>query len=405
MNIVPLRHVAEVRTSSVDKKAQDGEVPVRLCNYMDVYRNDRVHPEMELMVASATPEEVERFRLLAGDSVVTKDSEDPGDIGISAYVDATSADFVCGYHLAIVRPRADVVPRFLNWAIRGREVLAHWSSQASGMTRYGLGLDGIKSAPIHVLDADEQRRIADFLDDQTERIDLIIAARRKQIALTKHLSRRQVLDVFAEIKAPIVKLSTIWTVVDCKHRTPNYVDTGYPVVSPGDVTPGRLDLSRIARFVSEADFLNLAAGMRRCRVGDLVYSRNASAGTAAYVETAEPFTMGQDVCRITSLKANQLYLAYCLNYVCEPQLEALKVGATFMRINVAQIKGLLVPAPSHDSQVMVASRCDEIVEVAARAEDQLTHSIKILSEYKSALISAAVTGEVDVTTAGSGIPA
>lgn len=69
---MPLRHVAEVRTSSVDKHTHAGELPVQLCNYTDVYKNDRVGPGPDLMRATATSDEVSRFRLEVGDSILTK---------------------------------------------------------------------------------------------------------------------------------------------------------------------------------------------------------------------------------------------------------------------------------------------------------------------------------------------
>ncbi|WP_369028430.1 restriction endonuclease subunit S, partial [Nocardia farcinica] len=110
--------------------------------------------------------------------------------------------------------------------------------------------------------------------------------------------------------------------------------TGYPVVSPGDISAGRLDLSRCHRFVDLEDYEDLADDLRRARRGDIVYSRNASVGTASYVDTDEPFTMGQDVCRITSDRQDQLYLAYVLNVVVKPQLNSLQVGSTFTRVNI-----------------------------------------------------------------------
>ncbi|MGV1008353.1 MAG: hypothetical protein ACOYBY_07060 [Dermatophilaceae bacterium] len=88
-----------MRTSSVDKHSHDGEQPVQLCNYTDVYKNDTVRPSADLMRATASSDEIERFRLALGDSVLTKDSEDPTDIGVTAFVAGTADDFICGYHL------------------------------------------------------------------------------------------------------------------------------------------------------------------------------------------------------------------------------------------------------------------------------------------------------------------
>lgn len=76
--------LAEMRVSNVDKHSNEGELPVRLCNYVDVYKNDRIEPSMSFMKATASPEEVNRFRLKKDDVLITKDSESWADIGVPA---------------------------------------------------------------------------------------------------------------------------------------------------------------------------------------------------------------------------------------------------------------------------------------------------------------------------------
>lgn len=70
-----LRNAAEMRVSNVDKHSKDDEVPVRLCNYVDVYKNERISATMRFMHATAMPAEIERFRLSTDDVLITKDSE------------------------------------------------------------------------------------------------------------------------------------------------------------------------------------------------------------------------------------------------------------------------------------------------------------------------------------------
>jgi type I restriction enzyme S subunit len=129
---------------------------------------------------------------------------------------------------------------------------------------------------------------------------------------------------------PRLSLKRRWQIIDCKHRTPAYVDEGYSVTSPGDLSPGRIDLSRCHRFVDDADFGDLTEG-RRPKRGDIIYSRNASAGIAAYVDTDQPFCMGQDVCLITSSDQEQRFLMYALNTIGADQLAPIKIGSTITR--------------------------------------------------------------------------
>ena len=110
---VQLGDVAEIASSGVDKHIIQSEVGVRLCNYLDVYRYRRLRKDMKFARGSATSAEVARFMLRRGDLVITKDSETPDDIGVPSLVDEDLDRVVCGYHLALVRPKPVLVSAFL----------------------------------------------------------------------------------------------------------------------------------------------------------------------------------------------------------------------------------------------------------------------------------------------------
>ena len=69
-----LRYVATISNSNVDKKSYEGDELVRLCNYTDVYYNDFIRDDMDFMSATATPQEIQRFRLRNGDVIITKEA-------------------------------------------------------------------------------------------------------------------------------------------------------------------------------------------------------------------------------------------------------------------------------------------------------------------------------------------
>ncbi len=53
-NVVPLKAVAQYEVSNVDNVPEEGEVPVRLCNYVDVYKNEIIHLGLDFMRSTAT---------------------------------------------------------------------------------------------------------------------------------------------------------------------------------------------------------------------------------------------------------------------------------------------------------------------------------------------------------------
>jgi len=185
-----LRTVARLVVSSVDKHTEDHEIPVRLCNYVDVYKNDRITSRIDFMRATASPDEVDRFRLEVGDVVITKDSEAWDDIGVPALVEYAAPDLVCGYHLAMLRPRPRVViGGFLLRALQCKAVAAQLYVSANGVTRYGLSHDAIKRIALPLPPVPEQVAIARFLQHADRRITRYIAAKRRLIGLLREQTK------------------------------------------------------------------------------------------------------------------------------------------------------------------------------------------------------------------------
>ena len=178
-----LSDIADVRVSNVDKKTSSAETPVKLCNYMDVYANDYVTKSIDFMVASASKSEIDRFRLQAGDVIITKDSETPDDIGVPAVVTDSIDGLVCGYHLALIRPRSDVIDSiYLAKQLSTAPISRYFSSNASGSTRFGLPINVIEDARIPVAPKPEQTKIAQILstvDRAIEQTEALIAKQQR----------------------------------------------------------------------------------------------------------------------------------------------------------------------------------------------------------------------------------
>ena len=168
-----LGELVDLRLSSVDKKSKPDETPVLLCNYTDVYRNRIIHSDLDFMEATATEREIEKCALQPGDVVITKDSEQYDDIGVPALIRDDAPDLVCGYHLAILRPRHDLIDgAYLFNALTTREVQHQFHAFANGVTRFGLRKADIERVRIPVPAVGEQRRIARVLGGLDDKIEL-----------------------------------------------------------------------------------------------------------------------------------------------------------------------------------------------------------------------------------------
>ena len=178
-----LKTVAAVQLSNVDKKSVEGQEAVRLCNYTDVYYNERITAALEFMAATATPQQARRFSLRAGDVLITKDSESWTDIAVPAVVAEDLPDVVCGYHLAHIRPGKGYDGAFLSRAFAAMGPRDQFQVAANGITRFGLGGDAIRTGVFGMPPEPEQRAIAAFLDWETARIDALVAKKERLIAL------------------------------------------------------------------------------------------------------------------------------------------------------------------------------------------------------------------------------
>lgn len=171
--MVPLNRIVDLTLSSVDKKSKPNEESVRLCNYMDVYSNSFIRADLDFMEATATEREITNCSLLAGDVVITKDSEKHDDIGVPALVREDVPRLVCGYHLAILRPRpATVDGAYLFYALDHPGVQQQFHAYANGVTRFGLRKDDIGLVEVPLPPIPEQRRVAEVLGALDDKIEL-----------------------------------------------------------------------------------------------------------------------------------------------------------------------------------------------------------------------------------------
>lgn len=166
-----LCEVAEIIVSNVDKKSSANELPVRLCNYTDVYNRSQIESHQDFMAATATAAQTEKFALRVNDVLITKDSESPNDIAVPTIVKSTSADLLCGYHLAIIRPSNRIVGSFLKFYFELKNTRNYFASRANGATRFGLPVSAIKKAPLRFPSIQEQAAIASILESAELEID------------------------------------------------------------------------------------------------------------------------------------------------------------------------------------------------------------------------------------------
>ena len=177
--IVKLKKVADIKISSVDKKFKKDEKPVKLCNYVDVYKNTNIYSCLELMDATATQKEISGLRLRKNDVLITKDSETANDIGMSACVATDFMDniVVLGYHVALIRPKDGLDGKYLNYLLHCDFERKYMENNASGSgQRVSLSQATLDNIPVLLKDLSQQKLISDILFkfDQLVKINQVV---------------------------------------------------------------------------------------------------------------------------------------------------------------------------------------------------------------------------------------
>jgi type I restriction enzyme, S subunit len=184
-----LGDVSEILLSNVDKEIRPDETPVRLCNYTDVYKNTSIRAEMAdgFLKASATSNEIKKFKLEKGQVAITKDSETRDDIGVPAYIEDDFDDVLLGYHLALINPVAEKLDgRFLNYFLRTGHLRKYFEFNTSGSgQRCTIALESIKGIPLNIPAVGEQKKIAAVLSALDAKIELNNRINRELEALAK----------------------------------------------------------------------------------------------------------------------------------------------------------------------------------------------------------------------------
>jgi type I restriction enzyme, S subunit len=411
---VPLSAVCEVRVSNVDKKSEPGELPVRLCNYTDVYKNDYITDDLEFMRATASRAEIARFGLRIGDVIITKDSETPDDIGIPSLVDSASADLVCGYHLAMIRSLSDKVnPAFLAKQLAQPRLARYFGQQANGSTRYGLSISSIERAPIWLPSTERQQEVNEIARqlDAAVANSIAIISKLRQILVgsTRDLLRVGIdengkirdleaqKDQFAD--TPIGKLPKAWRVIAlsdlCSHIgsgvTPRggedvYTSSGILFIRSQNVAFDGLNLEDVAYVPTR-----IHQGMLRSEVHahDVLYNiTGASIGRCC----AMPAGLGtanvnQHVCILrvpNATDSDASFLSSVLaSSIGQIQLYALNTNGNRQGLNYQQLGSFVVPWPSAVERQFIAR---ELRDLSSQIESEIA-GLKKLQAIRTGLLS------------------
>lgn len=298
-------------------------------------------------------------------------------------------------------PKRDLESRYLFYLMSSmRDEL---QAKAAGAIQQYLSRDDFRSLRIPLPSPPVQRAIADFLDAESARIDALIAKKlemldRLDLKLSALVERR-IRGLAAEYGEVRLKYA-VGTITVGIVVTPSiwYSDDGVPALRGINVKPHRLILDDLVHLTAEGHQLHKKSEL--C-AGDVVVVRTGQAGVAAIVPGELDGANCVDLLVVRPGVTDSGYLAYVLNSDwTQKHVARYSVGTIQSHFNVAALRELPIPVPPRQVQEEVVRELREKSVRLEETQQRLRSQMKLLKEHRQALITAAVTGELEIPGVG-----
>lgn len=420
-----LRIKMSVQTARIGTWGQDpeeGDFPVWCVRVADFDRKLHSVKASERTMRSITPDELIPRKLNRGDLLLEKSGGGQNNpVGFVVRFDHDDIA-VCSNFVAKLQLSPGMDSRFWTYVhatTYSVRLTQRSIKQTSGIQNLDHASYFNELAPFPPLDT--QSRIADFLDRETDQIDKLIGKQERLIELLAEKRQAIITDAVTKGLDPTVPakpsgitgLSEVpahWTEkpmchfmtgrVDYRGATPQKTDHGVFLVTAKNVRKGFIDYAASSEYIAQEDYDSvMSRGIPA--VGDILMTMEAPLGNVALVDDPN-IALAQRVVKFRP--KNELipgFAAYAMNSpYFQSQLEARATGSTALGLKASKLIELRLAAPSGAEQQRITDYLDSATGRIDTLVRRSQAAVKLLMERRSALISAAVTGKIDVTNEG-----
>lgn len=392
------------RTGGIDKKINSKEIPVRLVNYMDVYRNRFITSDMPFMEVTAKESELLTADLQTGDVLFTPSSETPDDIGHSAVVSENLDNTLYSYHLYRLRfnkeADKDLDLRFKAYMCNSTVVLKQLEKNSKGVTRFTLSKEAFENTEVLLPPLIEQQKIAGIL----EAVDADIEETKSVIKATEKLKKGLMQKLFTKgighTKFKQIELGEIpesWKSVNLEDvadlstgTTPSTSKTSYyegnvPFIKTGQVVNNRITSAEVS--ISEDAVKDYH--LKKYKPGTVLmamYGQGKTRGQVALLEIDACTTQNA-----AAIEPGQNLNSEYLWFYFKSQYEQLRRGGVqghISHLNLTVLKKVQLPLPSLPEQKV-------IVDILTAIDKKISVNKKLLAkqtELKKGLMQDLLSG-------------
>lgn len=384
MTVTPLRYVCTVNDETLPAST-DSNYEFTYCDVTSVQTGHVKIPETTTTFSQAPS----RARRIARPGDVVYATIRP-NLKATALVPQVETPLIVSTAFAVLRPKEGLLPKYLAYAVQDGTFTHQLSRSAVGVSYPAIDEQTVKAARIPVPDMESQRRIVEFLDAELEQIDAFVAVQERLMAL---LSERRVAlaDVIMEsIEADLVKLRFLFAP---RNERANGDEEVLSVYRDYGVIPKN----------SRSDNHNVTpedlSSYRRVTVGDLVVNKMKAWQGSVAISDFEGIVSGDyQVLRPITTRFSSQFAHHILRssrMIREYRIRSKGIRPSQWRLYWEDLADIRVPVPDLPVQESIERRFVDIAE-----QDPVGESLKslrqLLEERRSALITAAVTGELEV---------
>jgi type I restriction enzyme S subunit len=310
--------------------------------------------------------------------------------------------------------------RFLHYLLRSPPFAAAFMTASKGIriNQWDLDPDLLKQLRVPLPPEPEQAGMVAFLDRESSKIDTLVEEQYRLIELLKEKRRAAISDAVTKGLDATVSLKDSgvewlgevpdhWDrtqlgrlcrqVSDGPHFSPVYADEGILFLSARNIRVDRWSLDD-AKFISEEDYQEFCRRVTP-EPGDLLYTKGGTTGVARVVDLDQRFQVWVHVAvlKIKSEIVDPYFLAYSLNgAVCYEQAQLHTRGATNNDLGLTRMVRIWLTLPPMEEQQEIVRHLDNLCASIDALISSAEEATRLLQERRAALISAAVTGKIDV---------
>ncbi|MBO0494645.1 restriction endonuclease subunit S [Pseudomonas sp. Marseille-Q1929] len=314
----------------------------------------------------------------------------------------------------------DVDSQFLMYSLDAAHTYEQVNCLSTGSTRAALGIDQIRKFFQPYPPKHEQIFIARFLDHETARIDALIEELQRLIEVLKEQRKAMISLAVTKGLDPTVPMKDSgvewlgevpehWEVKQLKHVVDPNTSITYGIVQAGPEFEGGIPYIRtsdmsgkalpISGYPLTSPEIDESYARSRVRPGDIVMSIRASVGKCLPVpDELKVANLTQGTAKISAGQGitRNFLLAFLNAEATQNYFDLMAKGATFKEITLDALRRTPVLLPPAGEQIKIDQFVARNADLLNETCKQAIQSLSLLQERRSALISAAVTGKIDV---------